>query len=116
MVPGPPNPDGTPGPMQSVQRTRTSYTFEMAEWQDTRTVTASGTDRDDVRWPQYALMPGERVRKKAETYWVTFTASAKEAKEYEGVTDETQWRAVTLGATYRLTLGLLGGVRGAIPI
>jgi hypothetical protein len=115
--PGPPNADGTPGPQQPITRqelrTRTFYTYEALEWRAGRTLTASGTDRNEVHWPKYTLAPGERVRGKSETYSVTFIAPAK---QYEATLDETQWRTLTLGTTYRLSLGLLGGVRDVTPI
>jgi hypothetical protein len=114
--PGPPNADGTPGPQQPVPRqelrTRTIYTYEALEWRAGRTLTASGAGRNHVWWPEYTLAPGERVRGKAEAYSVTFTASAK---QYETTLDETQWRALALGTTYRLSLGLLGRVREVTP-
>jgi hypothetical protein len=37
-------------------------------------------------------------------------------KQYETTLEEAQWRTLTLGATYRLGLGLLGGVREVTPI
>lgn len=114
--PGPPGDDGMPGPQQPVTRqelrTRTFYTYEALEWRESRTLTASGADRSNVRWPEYELAPGERLRGKAETYSVTFTGPAK---QYETTLGETQWRALTVGTTYRLGLGLLGGVREVTP-
>jgi hypothetical protein len=115
--PGPPNADGTPGPQQPMirqeLRRHTYYTYEELEWPKGRTLTASGADQNEVRWPDYTLALGERVRGKAETYSVTFTASAK---QYETTTDEAQWRTLALGTTYRLSLGLLGGVRAVTSI
>jgi hypothetical protein len=115
--PGPPNADGMPGPQQLVTRqelrTRTFYAYEALEWREGRTLTASGADRDDVRWPEYTLAPGERVRGRTETYSVAFTAPAR---QYETTLREAQWRALTLGTTYRLSLGLLGGVRDVTPV
>jgi hypothetical protein len=117
--PGPPNADGTPGPQQMMTRqelrTRTYYTYEELEWRKGRTLTASGADQKEVHWPEYALGPGERVRGKAETYTGTFTTAAK-AKQYQKTLDESQWRGLALGAAYRLSLGLLGGVREVTPI
>jgi hypothetical protein len=114
--PGPPDADGTPGPRQSITRqelrTRTFCTYEALEWCQSRALSASGADRNDVRWPEYALTPGERAGGRAETYSVTFTGPAR---QYETTLDETQWRALTLGTTYRLSLGLLGGVREVTP-
>ena len=116
-LPGPTNADGTPGPQQPTTRqelrTRTVYTYEALEWREGRTLTASGADREAVHWPEYTLAPEERVRRKAETYSVTFTAPAR---QYETTLDETQWRTLTLGTTYRLSLGLLGGVREVTTI
>ena len=124
--PGPPNADGTPGPQQPMTRqelrTRTFYTYEELEWRKGRTLTASGADRNEVHWPEYTLAPAERVRGKAETYSGTFTASAKkakqakQAKQYVATLDEAQWRTLALGTTYRLSLGLLGGVHEVTPI
>jgi hypothetical protein len=55
---------------------------------------------------------GERILRKTETYSVTFTGPAK---QYETTLDEAQWRALTLGTTYQLSLGLLGGVHEVTP-
>jgi hypothetical protein len=115
--PGPPGADGMPGPQQSVTRqelrTRTIFTFEALEWRESRTLIASGADRNDVRWPEYALAPVERLRRQTETYSVTFSGSAK---KYEATLDETQWRALVLGTTYRLSLSLLGRVRDVTSV
>ena len=93
-------------------RTRTFYTYESKQWWEGRTLNSSGTDRDDVHWPVYTLQPGERVFAKWETYSVTFTT---QEKKYEKTLDESQWRALTPGATYRVSLGLFGGVREVTP-
>jgi hypothetical protein len=114
--PGAPNADGTPGPQIPITSTqpriRTFYTYEALEWHESRTLTASGADQNDVHWPEYTLANGERVRAKAETFTAAFTASAK---RYEATLDETQWRTLTRGTTYRLRLGLLGRVRDVTP-
>lgn len=114
--PGPPGADGMPGPQQMETsqelRTRTFYTFEALEWRESRTLTASGASRDDVRWPEYTLEPGEQVRRNTETYSVRF---AGPSKQYEATLDEAKWRALALGTTYRLSLGLLGAVRDVTP-
>jgi hypothetical protein len=114
--PGPPGADGMPGPQQPVTRQElrehTYWTYEALEWRESRTLTASGADRSDVRWPEYTLAPGERILRKTETYSVTFTG---QAKQHETTLDEAQWRALTLGTTYRLSLGLLGGVHEVTP-
>jgi hypothetical protein len=98
---------------QGVLRTDTSYTYESHQVWEGRTLTSSGTDRDDVHWPDYTLQPGERVYAKWETYSAAFTTRGK---QYEKELDEPQWRALTLAATYRLSLGPLGGVRAVTPL
>lgn len=114
--PGQAGADGMPGPQQPVTRqelrTRTFYLYETLEWRESRTLTASGADQDDVSWPDYELDPGERVRRQVETYSVTFTGPGK---QYETTLDESQWRGLALGTTYRLGLGLLGRVREVTP-
>ncbi len=91
-----------------VVRTQAYYTYESRQWWEGRTLTSSGTGRDNVHWPVYTLEPGERVYAKWETYSVTFTTPEK---KYEKTLDESRWRALIPGATYRVSLGLLGGVR-----
>lgn len=120
--PGLPNAGGTPGLQQpglqqpvtrQELRTRTYYTYEALEWREGRTLTASGAGQDDVRWPEYTLAPDERLRDESQAYSATFTAPDK---QYEATLDEPQWRALTLGATYRLGLGLLGHVHEVTPV
>ena len=96
-----------------VSETHTVYKYEVLEWHKCRVVTASGVDRHDVHWPKCALAPGERVRQRDETYSVTFDASPK---QYKTTLDEAQWRMLTPGATYRLSLGRLGRVREVTSI
>jgi len=98
--------------MDGHLRTETSYTYESHQWWEGRTLKSSGADQDDV-WPQYTLEPGERVYAKWEDYSATFTTPGK---KYEKTLDESQWRALALGAAYRLTLGALGGVRSVAPL
>ena len=93
-------------------QTRTFYTYESHQWYESRTLTSSGTDRSGVHWPKYVLEAGERVFAKWETYSVTFTTPEK---KYEKTLDEPQWRALTLGAAYRVSFGLLGGVGEVTP-
>lgn len=94
-------------PNGAVQ-TQAFYTYESKRWWEGRTLTSAGTYRSDVHWPKYTLGPGKRVFAKWETYSVTFSTPEK---KYEKTLDETQWRALTPGATDRVSFGLFGGVR-----
>jgi hypothetical protein len=96
-----------------VQKSYTQYTYEVLEWCKGRTVTASGADQDDVHWPDCTLASGEEPWGKDENYSVTF---ATPTKQYETTLDEAQWRTLTLGTTYRLSISRLGRVREVTPI
>jgi hypothetical protein len=112
--PGVPDGTGIPGPTTSSTRSelrlRVYYTYEALEWRRGRTLTASGTVPDDVRWPDDPLVTNERVRSRSETYAATFAA---DDKKYEASLPEPQWRTLEVGAACHLTLGLLGGVKSA---
>lgn len=113
---GPTGLSGLPGnvgaPRRARLRTRVYYTYEVQEWRKSRLLRASGGAPGDVRWPDYAPEPGERVRHQVETYTVTFTAAGK---QYEKTLPEPEWRAFPPGGACRLTLNLLGGVKKAAP-
>ena len=109
-VPGVPGSVGAP--RRARVRTRVYYTYEVQEWRKSRLLRASGDRPGDVRWPEYAPEPGERVRHQVETYMVTFAAGDK---QYEKSLPEPEWRAFAPGDACRLTLGLLGGVKKATP-
>ena len=93
-------------------RIRVYYTYEVQEWRNSRLLRASGDRPGDVRWPEYAPEPGERVRHQVETYMVTFAAAGK---RYDKSLPELEWQAFAPGDACRLTLGLLGGVKKAVP-
>ena len=115
-MPGLPGAGGMPGasvsPTQTELSTRVYYTYEALEWQKGRSLTASGTDQADVRWPDYTLAPQERVRSTRESYSAAFTA---DDKHYETTLPEQQWRALPPGGSCQLTLGMLGGVKKVAP-
>jgi hypothetical protein len=114
--PGVPDANGIPGPTVTSTRTelrfRIYYTYEALEWRESAAPRASGTDQDSVAWPEYDLGPGERIGDKKETYSASFTAGDK---RYEADLPEQEWRALRPGIGCRLTLGLLGGVKKAVP-
>jgi hypothetical protein len=98
--------------MRQELQTRVYYTYEVLEWRKGRTLAADGTDPSAVSWPDYTLDPGERVRSTKEDYQVTFAAGDK---QYETSLPEGQWRDLEPGASYELSLGLLGGVKKITP-
>jgi hypothetical protein len=93
-------------------RTRVYYTYEALEWHKGEALRAWGTSQDGVAWPARDLAPGERVGGRTESYSATFTAGDK---SYEATLPEQEWRALTPGGGCQLSLGLLGGVKKAMP-
>jgi hypothetical protein len=95
-------------------RMRTVFTYEVPVWRRVRTVPVSGRSYTGVEWPGFALADGEREGKRTESYVARFCAPSGKngaTKEYTKELREATWRSLTIGATYRLELGLLGRVR-----
>jgi hypothetical protein len=95
-------------------RIRTVFTYEVPVWRSVRTVPVAGQGYTGVRWPQFALADGEREGQRTESYVARFSAPSGRngaSKEYRKELREATWRSLTIGATYRLELGLLGRVR-----
>jgi hypothetical protein len=124
-IPGMPGSDGTPGmpgaggfpgtPTPSTHmepRTRVYFTYEALEWHKGEALRAWGTSQDGVAWPARELGPDERVGGRTESYSATFSAGDK---QYEAALPEREWRALAPGGGCTLTLGLLGGVKKAVP-
>jgi hypothetical protein len=99
-------------------RIRTVFTYEIPLWRSVRTVPVSGQSHTEVRWPEFALADGEREGRRAESYVARFSAPTGKngaSREYRKELHEASWRSLTMGATYRLELGLLGRVRNLDP-
>jgi hypothetical protein len=61
---------------------------------------------------------GEREGRRAESYAARFSAPTGKngaSREYRKELHEASWRSLTIGATFRLELGLLGRVRNLDP-
>src|ERR1700753_3734793 len=63
---------GIPGPAAGSVRMELRpgiyYTYETLVWHRWRALTASGTETDDLRWPDCELDPEERVSARSESY------------------------------------------------
>jgi hypothetical protein len=114
-APGPPDASGMPGPaaaMKQEWQIRSVFTYEEPVWHKWRTLTAEGTDPSTVAWPDYEPDPDERIASREESYQATLVAGDK---QYETSLPEQEWRGLEPGASYQLTLGLLGGVKKVAP-
>ena len=98
--------------LEPVRRTRwaerTVYTYEMPQWRNGRTITASGTDRDYAAWPAYTLAFNEQVRQQRERYAVVFTTP--DGRRYRKKLAYQRWCALDQAAGYDLAMTLTGHV------
>jgi hypothetical protein len=100
------------GSFRTDIRSEVYYTYEVLEWGQGRSLTASGDDPSAVRWPDDPLGAGERVKSRHEEYSATFEAAGK---RYETSLPEQEWRSLERGSSCTLSLGLLGGVKRVHP-
>jgi hypothetical protein len=64
----------------------------------------------DVRWPEYALGPDQRVSERREAYRAKFSAGGEDSEdEYAAELDEATWRTLKAGLRCRLKVGALSG-------
>jgi hypothetical protein len=107
-----PDTSGIPGPAAGSTRMELRpgiyYTYETLVWHKWRSLTASGTQADDVRWPDCQLETEERISSRSESYTATFAAAGR---DYPADLPEQEWRDLELGSACRVTLGLFGGVK-----
>lgn len=102
-----PDASGIPGPTAG-STPGIYYTYEILVWHKWRSLTASETQADDVRWPDCQLETEERISSRSESYTATFAAADR---GYAADLPEQEWRRLEPGAPSRLTLGRLGGVK-----
>jgi hypothetical protein len=100
------------GSFRTDIRSEVYYTYEVLEWGQGRSLTASGDDPSAVRWPDDPLGAGERVKSRHEEYSATFEAAGK---RYETSLPEQEWRSLERGSSCTLSLGLMGGVKRVHP-
>jgi hypothetical protein len=87
-----------------VMSKHTRFEYEELEWHRYRSFSADGDSTADVRWPEHALEPGQRISERRETYHAKFSASA-DGDEYLTELDEATWRTLKVGLKCRLKMG-----------
>jgi hypothetical protein len=103
------------GPVRNVEirngsdPARRFYAYEEQVWRKMRKAGISGNRQDGVRSPPYTLGKGEEVRRKSESYRVTFVS--EEGRSYAASVSFHEWQCVTRGVKYRLGRNAFGVVR-----
>lgn len=94
-----------------VTRWRTKYTYEIQQWQPSRTLVAEGKERAGVHWPAYTLDAStwERIRDRQERYLVLLQAA--KGKQYKREMNEAAWHDFDEQASYLLKVNLFGQVK-----
>jgi len=91
---------------RAVMAKHVYFEYEELRWHRYRSFSAKGDSPADVRWPEYALGPDQRISERREAYRAKFSAGA-DGGEDEHVTelDEATWRTLEVGIRCRLTVG-----------
>jgi hypothetical protein len=100
-----------------VMEKHTYFEYEEFGWHKYRTFSAQGVGPADVRWPECALGPDQRISERREAYRATFSPSGEDSEdEYAAELDEETWRTLKVGLRCRLKVGALSGeVKQVIP-
>jgi hypothetical protein len=94
------------GSAHEVMTNHTSFEYEEFGWHKYRSFSAKGNGTADVRWPEYALEPDQRISERRETYRAKFSAGPDDGgDEYTAALDEATWRKLRIGRKCRLTVG-----------
>lgn len=94
-----------------VTRWRTKYTYEIQQWQPSRTLVAEGEERAGVHWPSYKLDTStrERVSDQEEQYLIIF--QTPKGKQYKREMNEAAWGDFDENDAYTLKVNLFGQVK-----
>jgi hypothetical protein len=101
-----------------VMEKHTYFEYEEFRWHKYRSFSAQGDGPADVRWPEYALGPDQRISERREAYRAKFSAGGADSEdEYAAELDEATWRTLKVGLRCRLKVGALSGeVKRVIPM
>lgn len=94
-----------------VTRWRTKYTYEIQQWQPSRTLLAQGEERAGVHWPSYTLDAStqERVKDQKEQYLAIF--QMPKGKHATRELQEAAWYDFDEQAPYLLKINLFGQIK-----
>jgi hypothetical protein len=92
-----------------VMAKHTNFEYEEFEWHRYRSFSATGDTPADVRWPEFALEPDQRISERRETHHAKFSVDADGAEdEFTTELDEATWRTLEVSLRCRLKVGALG--------
>lgn len=100
-----------------VMEKHTHFEYEEFRWHKYRSLSAQGDGPADVRWPEYAVGPDQRISERREAYRAKFSEGGEDSEdEYAAELDEVTWRTLKVGLRCRLKVGALSGeVKQVIP-
>jgi len=90
---------------RAVMAKHTYFEYEELRWYRYRSFSAKGDSPADVRWPEYALEPDQRISERREAYRAKFSAGAGGEDEHVTELDEATWRTLEVGTRCLLTVG-----------
>lgn len=93
---------------------RRQYTYEERAWKNMRRVPGSGRRQDDVRWPPHTLGKDEEIKKRKQSYKVTFTSTTGR-RHVKRMRRADQWQTLQKGPMYELGRNVFGAVRTINP-
>ena len=101
-----------------VMEKHTYFEYEEFGWHKYRSFSAQGDGPADVRWPERALGPDQRISERRAAYRAKFSAGGEDSEdEYAAELDEATWQTLKVGMRCRLKVGALSGeVKQVIPV
>lgn len=102
---------------REVMEKHTYFEYEEFGWHKYRSFSAQGDGPADVRWPEHALGPDQRISERRAAYRAKFSAGREDSEdEYAVELDEATWQTLKVGMRCRLKVGALSGeVKQVIP-
>lgn len=90
------------------------YAYQEQVWRKMRRAAVAGRSQDDVRWPPHMLGKDEEIKKRKQSYKVTFTSTAgrRHVKRMRRI---ERWQTLRKGPKYELGRNAFGAVRTINP-
>jgi hypothetical protein len=100
-----------------VMADHTYFEYEEFEWRRYRSFSATGENPAEVRWPDHALEPDQRIGERRAAYRVKFSVADGDDAELTTELDERTWRTLKVGRRYRLKVGAFSDeIKQVLPV